>query len=142
MGRPVDFDSKHWKAIRAQVIKRDKSCFICQSISYLTAHHIKPRRHGGKTTVRNLITLCQNCHDDIEAADGDWTVIINTRQRRYFGYDDPVFDRKRKRLIGKDRFGIFCIDGADPKKPIVYDGVWPKVESPRPMYYLEISHAP
>ena len=138
MGRPVDFDSKHWKTLRARVIARDQCCFICKTTYRLTAHHIKPRRHGGRTNIKNLIALCHKCHDEIEIQDGDWTAIINAQKRNYFGYSEHVFDRKRKRLVGKDRLGVFAIEDADPRKPIVYDGVWPKVESRKPVYYVEL----
>jgi 5-methylcytosine-specific restriction endonuclease McrA len=57
---------------RKLVLYRDKnkcqSCF--NSIRCLftgktyknQAHHIYPRRHGGKNTLRNGVTLCEYCH--------------------------------------------------------------------------------
>lgn len=32
------------------------------------AHHIIPRRHGGRNVVQNGITLCQFCHDYFDEA--------------------------------------------------------------------------
>jgi 5-methylcytosine-specific restriction endonuclease McrA len=35
------------------------ACVVCGSTSRLTAHHLEPRREGGKV----LITLCGLCHN-------------------------------------------------------------------------------
>jgi hypothetical protein len=57
-----------WKKIQVKVKKRDKyTCQKCKTRKRLTVHHIKSRVDGGKDHVRNLITLCERCHNEIEA---------------------------------------------------------------------------
>lgn len=58
-----------WWEIRGKVWKRDGG--KCQALvggnrclkPGKDVHHIKPLSGGGTTTMSNLITLCQDCHD-------------------------------------------------------------------------------
>lgn len=62
-------------AIRNQLIGEDavqsswnselikKTCELCGSTTKLEVHHIQHREHGGNNQVRNLIVLCDACHD-------------------------------------------------------------------------------
>lgn len=53
--------------IRYLALKRDGfRCRHCSTRENLTVHHIVPKRHGGPTTVENLLTLCRSCHDIVE----------------------------------------------------------------------------
>lgn len=54
--------------IRKAVILRDGcKCKECgKSNCKLEVHHIKPKRLGGSNTLRNLITLCEKCHQKTE----------------------------------------------------------------------------
>lgn len=56
------------KAIRQQVLARDKVCQHCgtegSTHNKLTLHHQKYRRMGGTSTPDNLIALCESCHRD------------------------------------------------------------------------------
>ena len=45
---------------------KSKKCFCCGALSPLSDHHIKPRDEGGTDESRNLVTLCLNCHDEVE----------------------------------------------------------------------------
>lgn len=38
-------------------------CGVYGADAHVTAHHIIPREHGGPTTPKNLILLCDRCHD-------------------------------------------------------------------------------
>lgn len=127
MGRRLDPLSKHWQRLRAKIIKRDGACFVCTTKQNLTAHHIKPRRLGGKTVERNLITLCSPCHDFVELHDLEWPAIINLQRERRLQFKGGDFDIPRKRYVGKDRFGVFVIYDANPENTVVYDSVWPSV---------------
>lgn len=40
-------------------------CALCQSISELQVHHIKPQLNGGEHTKDNTMTLCPQCHSVI-----------------------------------------------------------------------------
>ncbi|MFN6486838.1 MULTISPECIES: HNH endonuclease [unclassified Nostoc] len=49
--------------IRRKVIERDgKKCLLCGAESQLTMQHIVPYSRGGETTIRNLVTLCNDCN--------------------------------------------------------------------------------
>jgi len=67
---------KDWKVRRKAAIQRDsrrcRFCNIRQGMNgiNLEVHHIVPRRRGGGThNLRNLITLCQTCHNRIHYGD-------------------------------------------------------------------------
>lgn len=53
-----------WQALREAVLERDNHrCQGCGTDdAELHAHHIVPLGCGGTNTLRNLITLCQQCH--------------------------------------------------------------------------------
>ena len=53
--------------IRAEVIKRDKFCRVCEGPGR-SIHHIIPRAEGGRNAPDNLILLCVKCHDEVEMA--------------------------------------------------------------------------
>jgi 5-methylcytosine-specific restriction endonuclease McrA len=73
-----------WNLIRADIIIRDDyTCQMCKSYfgSYnllaLSVHHIMPRDKGGSNDERNLITLCQHCHDIAEEKELSYKEIKN-----------------------------------------------------------------
>ncbi|WAI00620.1 HNH endonuclease [Methanogenium organophilum] len=52
---------KEWKALREQILDRDKRrCRLCGAGKYLHIHH----RDGDRTNdaQENLVTLCESCH--------------------------------------------------------------------------------
>lgn len=52
---------------KAVILRDDCKCMECgKSSCYLEVHHIKPKRLNGNNTLKNLITLCENCHDKTE----------------------------------------------------------------------------
>lgn len=139
MGRPLDPTSEHWKTLRSKILARDKSCFVCGTKQHLTVHHIKPRKHGGKTNERNLITMCGACHDHVEYYDMDWPAIINLQKQKRYGFQDDFGDNENETYkLGKDQFGVFVVRGIKQNSPVRYVGVWPeavpKVKE-RPVYY-------
>ncbi|MBK7380497.1 MAG: HNH endonuclease [Ignavibacteriales bacterium] len=71
----------NWDEIRQEVIERyDSKCFICGSRQFLTAHHIKPRSEGGSHDLRNLVCLCNNCHDNVEGE--SWEFILESKETK------------------------------------------------------------
>ncbi len=49
--------------MRAAVLARDGNrCCCCGGRKNLTVHHKRWRRRGGRTRLRNLMTLCEHCH--------------------------------------------------------------------------------
>jgi 5-methylcytosine-specific restriction endonuclease McrA len=74
-GRRLRLQPKHRGSHRVSHDVRDKVLardgYHCQHCgtsgsthNKLTMHHQIYRRHGGQSTVDNLITLCQSCHSD------------------------------------------------------------------------------
>jgi len=57
----------------------------------MTAHHIVPRDDGGGDYLRNLIALCDKCHDYVEIA-GFRTLAEITSQD-----DDPIIKCKPRK---------------------------------------------
>ena len=61
---------RHYANRRIEVLERDnyhcqRSGCDCADPERLTVHHIKPRCLGGRNKLRNLITLCDDCHREI-----------------------------------------------------------------------------
>lgn len=56
-----------WDVLRKLVLKRDGyHCRICNAHDMrLDVHHIIPVANDGPNWQTNLITLCQNCHEQI-----------------------------------------------------------------------------
>jgi HNH endonuclease len=55
-----------WPTIREEVLRRDgRRCQHCGTRERLTVHHITPRPLGTHDP-RNLITLCEGCHNVLE----------------------------------------------------------------------------
>lgn len=72
-----DIYTEDWEEISKNVRERDGyMCRRCGSSltelqeigSYLTVHHIVPRKKGGSNWPSNLITLCIACHREVEKA--------------------------------------------------------------------------
>ena len=70
-----DIYSSEWANTSKEVRERDgnrcRRCGISQDElrefdSYLTVHHIIPRKKGGSNWHSNLITLCISCHREVE----------------------------------------------------------------------------
>lgn len=59
------FGGTEWEAVReaVRVIYEDK-CAICGKPAR-EVHHIRPKHLNGKNHPRNLILLCNDCHDEV-----------------------------------------------------------------------------
>jgi hypothetical protein len=51
-------------AKRSRIIERDGECCRCGSSEELRVHHIVPIAFGGESEYENLVTLCEDCHQD------------------------------------------------------------------------------
>ena len=101
-------------ALCAATIRRDGRCMVCGVTArpVLAAHHVVPVALGGSDSLRNLVTLCSNCHRGVHwLASGDRVLEahayglggspaerkhlrklaarIRTRRLREFGGSDP-----------------------------------------------------
>ena len=53
--------------MKQEIIERDSgACLECGSTENLTMQHVIPYAHGGETTSRNLVTLCESCNQEME----------------------------------------------------------------------------
>jgi 5-methylcytosine-specific restriction endonuclease McrA len=65
-----DRNSAIYRQQRARAIERDGcKCVVCRTSEELTAHHKIPRYISRDDSLRNLVTLCRACHDQIEELD-------------------------------------------------------------------------
>ena len=46
--------------------KTGKRCFLCGVNFGVYRHHIKPKIQGGTSDRRNIINLCEDCHNRVE----------------------------------------------------------------------------
>lgn len=86
-----------WDGIRECVLVRDYNvCRICGKPATI-AHHIRPRYLNGKDHPRNLIALCDRCHEDanLQIEDGIDSII-----ERSISHGNPLIV---KRLEREDR---------------------------------------
>lgn len=127
--RPIDFKGRNWFKVSEAIRKRDNyRCYACGGSESLSVHHIKPRREGGKSIPRNLVTLCNSCHNKAEEAENTWLWIQLHKYRREktpikFNVnnrpDVPLemgqhlsFDKSigKWRIWGRDKLGIYSIE--------------------------------
>jgi 5-methylcytosine-specific restriction protein A len=54
-----------WVKLRRQILKRDG--YLCQACRIRSAdhvHHIKPKSEGGLDVPENLVSWCEQCHEE------------------------------------------------------------------------------
>jgi uncharacterized protein YlxP (DUF503 family) len=74
-----EYEGNNW---RQKVLWRDKyKCQHCDSDEKLQAHHIIPKSKGGTNVVKNGITLCEKCHDQLHK--GYWSLDIKPKMFKY-----------------------------------------------------------
>jgi 5-methylcytosine-specific restriction endonuclease McrA len=103
----ISTDDPKWVTLRDKVFMRDNfQCRKCNSEKQLSAHHIVPRKKGGKDEQRNLITLCLDCHNWAEAFNPTWEELLA-----------PIPKKTKKPLWwGKSKSGIiFHVPAGDKK---------------------------
>lgn len=94
------FAGDDWQTLREACLVRDRfKCYRCGESfatrrNMVTAHHVVPRAAGGGNVVHNLVTLCWDCHDVVEAADCrslvDIEATIDVKPRRRNKEDEFV----------------------------------------------------
>lgn len=93
--------SSCWEAFRLCVLIRDgDKCRICGKPAR-EVHHIRPRYLKGKDHPRNLISLCEKCHDDVH-------LMIEESIEKALG--DAICHGKNQHIVhrmGQKTFGDF-----------------------------------
>jgi hypothetical protein len=68
-----EISKEDWLKIDRFIKKRDShKCRKCGNKKKLSVHHIKPRNQCGSYDQRNLITLCEDCHNYCELNGFNW----------------------------------------------------------------------
>ncbi|ULT55437.1 HNH endonuclease [Neobacillus drentensis] len=63
MSRVISEERKEGNKLRSRVLARDGyMCRLCGSEENLEVHHMLALVNGGNSTMKNLITLCADCH--------------------------------------------------------------------------------
>jgi len=63
MSRTLSSERIKGNKLRSKVLERDGCmCRICGSTENLEVHHMLALTFGGKSTMKNMITLCADCH--------------------------------------------------------------------------------
>ncbi|MBP2167959.1 hypothetical protein J2125_001151 [Erwinia toletana] len=53
---------------KKRILERDNNkCVICSKTQNLTLQHVVPYSRGGETSYRNLVTLCNDCNQELKA---------------------------------------------------------------------------
>ena len=81
--------------IRKAVILRDHNqCMLCKKTEgSKDVHHIKPKRSNGSNTLKNLITLCPECHKKITGIEEqymDMLYKITDMQNKHLNLNDAM----------------------------------------------------
>lgn len=53
--------TEHWRDVRAQTLRRQKTCAVCDSEGPLECHHRSYRLLGAEWS-EDLLVLCSECH--------------------------------------------------------------------------------
>lgn len=84
---PKDRRGRGWRSIRAQARRRDgECCWNCSGTHRLEVHHIVPWNLTHDNSLENLITLCYDCHTDVERQMASEAGLDFPRGRRIFGW--------------------------------------------------------
>ena len=123
------------KTTASRKIKRktkNSFCYCCGTRQRLSDHHLKPRAEGGTDHPDNRVTVCSDCHDEVEGpADGAWERVIQfkakiksgrvakTRQER-LNEERDCEDRQQEyeRDLAEREKRIFQLAGGAPHKEI------------------------
>jgi hypothetical protein len=56
-------------------------CYCCGATSNLSDHHIIPLREGGRDALTNVVTLCDEHHNEVEGpSDGAWDRVCKLKE--------------------------------------------------------------
>ena len=74
------------KQIYQQIAENEPYCQLCGSTSYLHIHHIYYRSQLGLTTPKNLIRLCDKCHQMVHSNKKKYQPVLLEKQYKKYGY--------------------------------------------------------
>ncbi len=75
---------------RNYIIQRDKKmCVWCGDTEQLTMQHVIPYSRGGESTTRNLVTLCNECNQDLGTG---YLPDLYELAQLHYGYDPSLIN--------------------------------------------------
>lgn len=75
-----------------------KHCFLCGFDVGVFRHHIKPQADGGKSEKRNIVYLCENCHNKVEEQPN----LIMEREQKITRLNNDDGDYPQEWIIHRD----------------------------------------
>lgn len=81
------YESKEWRELRAETLRRDgHRCRYCGAVAH-QADHVIPRKQGGADTPRNLVASCHICN---KTAGGRRFTDFDAKRRWILGHRDQT----------------------------------------------------
>lgn len=74
------------KKVYQQICEEEPYCILCGSNYWLQVHHIYYRSQGGLTVKKNLIRLCQKCHNLVHSNKKKYQPMLLEIQYKKYGY--------------------------------------------------------
>lgn len=92
----------------AKKVRKRKTCYICQELSYTDKHHLRPVEYGGPENGRT-VDLCPSCHREVhEDAEARFGGILKPYPNDFdFGNAISVEDRTKKQRLAIVSLYIF-----------------------------------
>ncbi len=116
------------RGVGKQVNRRDGNCCVrCgRGQVSLAKHHVLPRSSGGLTQASNLVTLCLDCHEEMDKQPNHpvlFGLLLEHEMRRLGSIDEEHRERvRRHRILIADRVGALSaaagVLAAEPALPM------------------------
>lgn len=74
------------KEIYKIIANEEPYCMLCGSTNWLQIHHIYYRSQGGLTVKKNLIRLCQRCHQMVHSNKKKYQPYLLRMQYKKYGH--------------------------------------------------------
>jgi 5-methylcytosine-specific restriction endonuclease McrA len=108
--------NRHVKYNRTNVYLRDNfTCQLCGEKdlppSQLTLDHVVPRKHGGKTNWKNIVTACRKCNH----AKGDDRRIVPKKMPERPSYYELIAKRMHYPITVRDESWLFYLQWPEDK---------------------------
>ena len=78
--------NKSEKEVYEKIVEEQPYCMICGSTNFLHIHHIYYRSQLGLTTEKNLIRLCNKCHNMVHSNKKKYQKMLLEIQYKKYGY--------------------------------------------------------
>jgi hypothetical protein len=113
---PAKEARERWLEVRSQILLRDHfRCRECGYYKHLEVHHIIPKSKGGTDDPKNLVTLCQRCHDKKHG------IVRQKRENKRRRHNRRNHRKKLKRYLKKHardlpKYPVQSLEDVHPRK--------------------------